>query len=127
MDETFRALLNALPPHGSPGRFEGEPALSRVVHLLSMDGADEETGDSVTGDGWYGLLRGRIDEHAFEDAGYRPDETERRFNEALGGMIVHEDPQGFVEVTYYGKDDAAAMEADWGRVTREAGMDSGLL
>lgn len=40
-----------------PGKFEGEYVIDRAVYDATLEGADEECGESDAG-GWYGLVRG---------------------------------------------------------------------
>lgn len=85
------------------------------LYGLSLEsGHDEETGDSVSGNGWHALFRFDESDHA----------KLRELNPALlsdempVGAILHEDTQGFKDSDCYS--DLGTLEADWNALCDES-------
>ena len=97
-----------------PGKFS--TILDSYVYSVSLDGGcDEEAGDVSACGEWYGIMRnGRTifrDHDPFLET-LNADEQETLTSSA--GVILREDSQGFVSVTYYETDHA--LEAAWSQI-----------
>jgi len=100
-------------PYG-PGKFS--TILDSYVYSVSLDGGcDEEQGSVDEFGEWYGLMRnGRT---IFRDHDPMLDTLNSAEQEHLtssAGVILREDSQGFVYVTYYGTDES--LEAAWSAI-----------
>lgn len=81
-----------------PGKFR--TIVDQYVYMMSLDGADEDVGESCNGGTWYGKMT--------DLAGFSPDIDFPELNSAERlllcdsvGAIVSENDLGFVEVQYY--------------------------
>jgi hypothetical protein len=99
---------DGIRPYG-PGKFS--TILDSLVWDMSLDGADDECGDSNIGI-WYGRLNGPFS----ITADLTP--AERKVVEASIGVILSENGHGFVTVDYY--DDPDEFEVDWARAVDDA-------
>jgi hypothetical protein len=102
-------------PYG-PGKFS--TILDSYVYSVSLDGGcDEETGDSSCGS-WYGLMRhGRTIFRDHDPFLETLNEDERNKLTACAGVILREDSDGFVAISYY--DTETELDAAWGEVHHE--------
>ena len=105
-----------LRPYG-PGKYD--TMLDAYIHDLSMNGCDEECGDTQDGL-WYGLLRGIQVEMPFSDiaAGRLTDDELAFLRQHRAGAILSEDSQGFVTVDYFTSQ--RSIEAAWHRAVKQA-------
>jgi hypothetical protein len=109
---------NDIRPYG-PGKFN--TIVDSHVYDLSLNGGDDECGDVQVGY-HYSLLRG-----AFKLDGSFVDfvpavlneltADERELLSTTAGVIIAEDSQGFVDVTYY--DTTADLDAAWAECKKE--------
>lgn len=106
MEQTERTATTGLRRYG-PGKFD--TMLDAYVYDLSLNGCDEETGESET-TGWYGLLRGLLIDEPFLECTLTAAEVDYVRAHAAGA-IVSEDSQGFVHVEYF--DTAIALDRAW--------------
>ncbi len=72
------------------GKFGSED--DSLVYQWSLDGTADECGDVSYGDGWHGLVLGTADDCT---------QFTETNGETYAAYIVHEGPQGFVDVDYY--------------------------
>jgi hypothetical protein len=102
-------------PYG-PGKFS--TILDSYVYSVSLDGGcDEEAGDSSEGC-WYGLMRnGRTIFRDHDPMLESLNDDEREKLTSCAGVILSEDSQGFVYVTYYNT--TAELDAAWRQVEQE--------
>jgi hypothetical protein len=106
-----------LRPYG-PGKYS--TILDSVIHALTMDGCDDETGDVQECGTWYGLLRGLSpkDISATARLDNQLTASEMRFVFAHQvGCIVSENDQGFVSVEYF--NDREELETRWKAIEEE--------
>lgn len=94
-----------------PGKFD--TILDSMVYDSSLDGCDEELGDSETF-GWYGLIRGQV---VADETKAELTTEERALVFASVGAIVDSNSQGFVGVQYFESD--AELEAAWAALEAE--------
>ena len=102
--------MSDLRPYG-PGKFDTR--LDAYIYDLSMNGCDDETGETET-TGWYGLLRGLAVDGGMADVSPAADLTrgERAYlRKHKAGAILSADAQGFVSVAYFAS--TRAMEKAW--------------
>lgn len=102
---------NGIRSYG-PGKFS--TILDSYVYQVSLDGnCDEETGSSDCGS-WYGLMRnGRT---IFQDHDPMLDslnEDEQAMLTGCAGVIIREDSDGFVCVSY--RDSEEELNGEWGQ------------
>jgi hypothetical protein len=105
--------VEMIRPYG-PGKFN--TVLDSYVYSVSLDGGCDEEEGSVSECGeWYGVMRnGRT---IFRDHDplletLNPAEQEKLTSSA--GVILREDSNGFVSITYYDTDEA--LETAWSQV-----------
>jgi hypothetical protein len=106
-------MANGIRPYGL-GKFS--TILDSYVYSVSLDGGcDEESGDVSECGEWYGIMRnGRT---IFRDHDplletLTPEEQEKLTSSA--GVILREDSNGFVSVTYHNTD--AGLELAWSQI-----------
>ena len=99
-----------------PGKFS--TILDSYVYSASLDGGcDMETGDFST-TGWYGLMRhGRTIFRDHDPMLETLNETEREKLTTCAGVILFEDSNGFVSITYY--DTEEKLDAVWAQIEKE--------
>lgn len=107
-----------------PGKYDA--IVDSYVHALDGEGwGDEEIGD-VSDFGWYGLMSGdagfllepdAIPRIAREEKDRLTPEEMRELKETVG-VIIHENDQGFVGVTYYKS--AVKLKKAWEKLAEEA-------
>jgi hypothetical protein len=99
-------MANEIRSYG-PGKFN--TILDAYVYGVSLDGGCD---DELSGYGWYGLMRhGRTIFKDHDPLLESLNEAEQDQLTSAAGVILHEDLQGFVYVTYY--DTIEALDADW--------------
>lgn len=101
-----------------PGKFDSD--LDAALYELTLDGgADEEVGDAQDF-GWYGLLdadgESLIDD--LRGMGAELDEDDYQFLKKQAGVILFENSQGFVEGTYFQKEED--LKKAWEELQQEA-------
>ena len=92
--------------------------LDQYVYSVSLDGGADEEESYGNGEGWYGLMRnGRtiFRDHDPMLETLTPEEQELLTGSA--GVILSEDSQGFVYVSYY--NDAETLEAKWAEIVAQ--------
>jgi len=101
-------------PYG-PGKFF--TILDAYVYSVSLDGgADEETA-TVNGS-WYGLMRHGQTIFKDHDPGLESlNEEEREQLTSAAGVIISENSDGFVQVSYF--DEKEKLEASWAAIQAE--------
>lgn len=105
-------VTTGIRPYG-PGKFN--TILDQYVYTVSLDGGADEEESSGNGDGWYGIMRHGYTIFRDHDPmleSLNEDEQEQLTSSA--GVILREDSQGFVYVTYY--DTKEELEADWAEI-----------
>ena len=115
MSDFMQHQVTGIRPYG-PGKFT--TLLDQYVYSVSLDGGADEEESYGNGEGWYGLMRnGRtiFRDHDPMLETLTPEEQELLTGSA--GVILSEDSQGFVYVSYY--DDAETLEAKWAEIARE--------
>ena len=102
-------------PYG-PGKFN--TILDAYVYQVSLDGGcDAECGDA-NATGWYGMMRnGRTIFRDHDPSLESLNEEEREKLTSSAGVIIREDSDGFVCITYY--DTNEALDAAWAEIERE--------
>lgn len=102
-------------PYG-PGKFH--TILDSYVWSVSLDGGcDDETGDVAEIGVWYGLMRNGSTIFRDHDPHLESlNDEEREKLTSCAGVIVFEDSNGFVGVTYYTTDEE--LDAAWQEVSR---------
>jgi hypothetical protein len=102
-------------PYG-PGKFN--TVLDSYVYSVSLDGGcDAETGDAQYL-GWYGIMRNGRTIFRDHDPFLEPlNDEEKEQLTSSAGVILREDSQGFVYVTYYATD--AELDAAWAQIEKE--------
>jgi hypothetical protein len=98
------------------GKFDND--MDAYIYGLSLDGCDEECGDSVDGTGWYGLVVGNLadaDRAEFAELSSE-DQTELA---GYAGAIIGEDTQGFVSVEYF--ETETELRETWAQVLTDVG------
>ena len=111
-------------PH--PGKFEGGLLIDEAAYQFTMNGADEEVGESDSF-GWFGLLKTKMPGDFVPDIEAMmkevdPDnlpltDTERAFLKRVVGCVVYENSQGFIDVTWY--TNKRALETAWRGINKE--------
>jgi hypothetical protein len=110
--------------HPYPGKFEGGLVIDEVAYEMTLDSyTTAECWGASTGSGWYGLLEGAVVGQPYADLGdINLTEDELQYLRSVVGAIVHENNEGFVDVTWY--DDAKKLITDWTVIEDEhAGKD----
>ena len=102
---------NPILRKAGPGKFD--TILDEQIYQLSLDGVDDECGDSSAGARWYGKLDGVL---TVEDPTEPLTEDERAYlaEQGSGGAILSEDAQGFVTIEYFASADE--LETSWERI-----------
>jgi hypothetical protein len=102
-------------PYG-PGKFN--TILDAYVWSVSLDGGcDDETGDVVETGVWYGMMRnGRTIFRDHDPHLESLNDDEREKLTACAGVILSEDSNGFVTITYYDTDEG--LDNAWHEVSR---------
>lgn len=97
-----------------PGKFD--TILDEYVYSVSLDGGPDEELGSVSENGtWYGLMRNGSTIFRDHDPMLETlNEAEQELLTSCAGVIIEEDSQGFVGVTYY--DTEAEMDAAWRQI-----------
>lgn len=96
---------NVIRPYG-PGKFN--TILDSYVYSMSLDGTDEELGESDSF-GWYGMLTGPITPRNAMMP--KLNSAELTLLATCAGIILSENSQGFVTVEYY--DDLETFNKEW--------------
>ena len=95
-------------------------AIDEVIYSLSVEGINEEIGEAEDF-GWHGLLK-NVTAEEIEDAAkaleIELDDDDRELIEKSAGMIVSEDPQGLIRVTYYPTE--KKLGEDWAELQAQA-------
>ncbi len=106
-----------------PGKFEGGTIVDSLLHVLSLDGVDDEIGEADT-TGWFGLVTWESGEvvtllnEVAEEEGEEPlNEAEVREYSPTVGAVIGENSQGFVSVKWY--DDKETLRQEWDAVVEE--------
>jgi hypothetical protein len=104
---------DTIRPYG-PGKFS--TILDSYVYGVSLDGGcDEESGGVSECGEWYGLMRnGRTIFRDHDPLLETLNLTEQEKLTLCAGLILREDSQGFVSVTYYETDDS--LESAWSQI-----------
>lgn len=104
--------MTDIRPYG-PGKFS--TILDSYVYSVSLDGGCDEEESLGDGNGWYGIMRNGRTIFRDHDPMLEPlNEAEQKQLTSSAGVIVYEDSQGFVYVTYYDKDEA--LELAWSQI-----------
>jgi hypothetical protein len=100
-------------PYG-PGKFN--TILDSYVYSVSLDGGcDEEEGSISECGEWFGIMRnGRTIFRDHDPMLETLNEDEQEQLTASAGVVLREDSQGFVTVTYY--DNTDALELAWSQI-----------
>jgi hypothetical protein len=106
---------STIRPYG-PGKFN--TMLDAYVYSVSLDGGcDAETGDANS-TGWYGLMRhGRSIFRDHDPMLESLNEAEQEKLTTCAGVILFEDSNGFVSITYY--DTEEKLDAVWAQIEKE--------
>ena len=98
-----------------PGKFS--TVLDAYVYSVSLDGGADE--DCTINDSWYGLMRnGRTLFRDHDPLLETLNEAEQEHLTSSVGVLIHEDSQGFVYITYFR--DEGRMEGVWNDILAEA-------
>jgi hypothetical protein len=102
-------------PYG-PGKFS--TILDSYVYDVSLGGGcDEEESNSDAGI-WYGIMRNGSTIFKDHDPFLEPlNDAERELLTSSAGVILYQDSNGFVYVTYYATD--AELNSEWAKVVAE--------
>ncbi len=87
-------------PYDHPGKFEGQPLIVLRLYAMTMDGADEDIGETE-GFGYYGLLR------------------DVKTADGVLHFIVEEDSQGFFSI-WESATNKKRIDESWARIQDEA-------
>src|SRR6266699_2578944 len=99
-----------------PGKFN--TILDSYVYEVSLDGGCDDEIGSVDEGGWFGMMRnGRTIFRDHDPLLETLNEAEQELLTTSAGVIIEEDSQGFVHVTYYTAD--AELDVAWGALQRE--------
>lgn len=99
-------------PYG-PGKFS--TILDQYVYTVSLDGGADEEESYGDGGGWYGLMRnGRTIFRDHDPLLETLNADEQELLTSSAGVILQEDSNGFVYVTYYA--DADELESAWAEI-----------
>jgi hypothetical protein len=117
-------MANFIRPYG-PGKFS--TILDSYVYSVSLDGdCDEEEGSVSECGAWYGIMRnGRTIFRDHDPLLETLNTAEQDQLTSSAGVILHEDSNGFVSVTYYDTDES--LETAWSQIMdefRDSGDDS---
>lgn len=89
-----------------PGKYEGGLVIDEYLHRVSLNGSDEELGESEDF-GWYGLFKVEKGDLAQDIAEVMEEDKEKLTKEEesflrnVVGAIICENSQGFVDVTWF--------------------------
>lgn len=97
------------------GKFDND--LDAYIFGISLDGCDEECGDSVGGSGWYGLLAGSLADADRMDLALLSTEEQAELVR-FAGAIIGEDNQGFVNVECF--ETETELRETWEQVLADA-------
>lgn len=102
-------------PYG-PGKFN--TILDSYVYSVSLDGGcDDETGDVAESGLWCGMMRNGHTIFRDHDPSLESlNDDEREKLTSCAGVILHEDSNGFVSVSYYATDEE--LDAAWREMSR---------
>jgi len=111
---TMETDETAIRPYG-PGKFN--TILDSYVYSVSLDGGCDEEEGSVDEHGeWYGIMRnGRTIFRDHDPLLETLNSAEQEKLTSSVGVILREDSQGFVYVTYYAADEA--LEVAWSQIS----------
>jgi hypothetical protein len=106
-------MTNIVRPYG-PGRFS--TILDSYVYSVSLDGGcDEEEGSVSECGAWYGIMRNGFTIFRDNDPLLETLNTaEQDQLTSSAGVILREDSDGFVSVTYYDTD--GSLETAWSQI-----------
>jgi len=106
-------MNDTIRPYG-PGKFN--TVLDSYVYSVSLDGGCDEEEGSVSECGeWYGVMRNGRTIFRDHDPLLEPlNSAEQQQLTSSAGVILREDSQGFVSVTYYDADEA--LELAWSQI-----------
>src|SRR3984957_15456902 len=109
-------MANDIRPYG-PGKFN--TILDSYVYSVSLDGGcDEEEGSVDECGAWYGIMRnGRTIFRDHDPLLETLNSSEQEKLTSSAGVILYEDSNGFVYVSYYATDDE--LNAEWAKVVAE--------
>lgn len=109
-------------PYGGISCSEGyQTYLDSWIHKLSQEqnATDEEVGGEDDPQGWYGLMPNvdpaDVEDMASDEDGMQPTDSELDKVEDAAGVIVHEDANGRVTITYY--EDPDSLEDAWDAIS----------
>ena len=108
--------VTGIRPYG-PGKFS--TVLDSYVYSVSLDGGcDEEEGDVSECGAWYGIMRnGRTIFRNHDPLLETLNTAEQDQLTSSAGVILREDSNGFVSVTYYDTDES--LETAWAQIVDE--------
>jgi hypothetical protein len=114
-------MNDTIRPYG-PGKFN--TVLDSYVYSVSLDGGCDEEEGSVSECGeWYGVMRnGRTIFRDHDPLLETLNSAEQQQLTSSAGVILREDSQGFVSVTYYDADEA--LELAWSQIVDRFQADS---
>jgi hypothetical protein len=99
-------------PYG-PGKFT--TILDQYVYQVSLDGGCDEEESFGDGQGWYGIMRnGRTIFRDHDPLLETLNAAEQELLTSSAGVILSEDSQGFVYVSYY--EDKERLERKWAEI-----------
>ena len=99
-------------PYG-PGKFN--TMLDAYVYQVSLDGGCDEEESLGDGQGWYGIMRnGRTIFRDHDPMLETLNTDEQELLTSSAGVILSEDSQGFVYVSYY--EDKDKLERKWAEI-----------
>ncbi len=102
-------MEDKIRPYG-PGKFN--TILDSYVYQVSLDGGCDDEIGSVDEGGWFGMMRnGRTIFRDHDPLLETLNEAEQELLTTSAGVIIEEDSQGFVYVTYYTAD--AELDVAW--------------
>jgi hypothetical protein len=109
-------MNDIIRPYG-PGKFS--TILDSYVYSVSLDGGcDEEEGSVSESGAWYGIMRnGRTIFRDHDPMLETLNAAEQEKLTSSAGVILYEDSNGFVYVSYYATDDE--LNAEWAKVVAE--------
>lgn len=108
-------MKSGIRPYG-PGKFN--TILDQYVYSVSLYGGADEEESYGDGSGWYGLMRhGRSIFRDHDPMLETLNVDEQELLTSSAGVILYEDSNGFVYVTYYDTD--SQLDAAWAKVQQE--------
>ena len=109
-----------LPMISGPGKFGGEPELTRVYWEASLEGCADDEAPLGDGQGCFVLYRFKADEQ-FDFENYRANEAELAFLRTQAGVVLFERSDGFVSGLW--ADDAETLESEWREIESDIASD----